>query len=88
MDAAARYLGLERAELLNQLRDGRSLAEIAEAQDKSLAGLKAVMERQRGIMMGSGNSMFEMDMDDMGSGMMSGSGAGMMNGSGAGMMGR
>jgi cytochrome c553 len=92
MDAAARYLGLERAELLNQLRDGRSLAEIAEAQGRSVAGLEAVMERERDTMMGSGSPMFErdfeMDLDDMGSGMMNGSGAGMMHGSGAGMMGR
>jgi len=38
--AAADYVGLSRAELLERLRDGQSLAEIAEAEGKSVDGLK------------------------------------------------
>jgi DNA-binding CsgD family transcriptional regulator len=38
--AAADYVGLSRAELLARLRDGQSLAEIAEAEGKSVEGLK------------------------------------------------
>jgi DNA-binding CsgD family transcriptional regulator len=37
---AADYVGLSRAELLGRLRDGQSLAEIAEAEGKSVEGLK------------------------------------------------
>jgi hypothetical protein len=38
--AAADYVGLSRAELLARLREGQSLAEIAEAEGKSVEGLK------------------------------------------------
>ena len=38
--AAAEYVGLSRAELLARLREGQSLAEIAEAEGKSVEGLK------------------------------------------------
>jgi hypothetical protein len=37
---AADYVGLSRAELIARLRDGQSLAEIAEAEGKSVEGLK------------------------------------------------
>jgi len=37
---AADYVGLTRAELLARLRDGHSLADIAEAEGKSVEGLK------------------------------------------------
>jgi hypothetical protein len=37
---AAKYLGLTQEQLLTQLRDGRSLADIAKAQGKSVDGLK------------------------------------------------
>jgi polyhydroxyalkanoate synthesis regulator phasin len=39
LDAAASYLGLTRAELRSQLADGKSLAEIARAEGKSVDGL-------------------------------------------------
>jgi DNA-binding CsgD family transcriptional regulator len=38
--ASAGYLGLSRSELLSRLREGKSLAQIAEAQGKSVEGLK------------------------------------------------
>lgn len=38
--AAADYVGLTREELLARLREGQSLAEIAEAEGKSVEGLK------------------------------------------------
>jgi len=38
--AAADNVGLSRAELIARLRDGQSLAEIAEAEGKSVEGLK------------------------------------------------
>jgi len=38
--AAADYVGLTREELLSRLREGQSLAEIAEAEGKSVDGLK------------------------------------------------
>lgn len=41
--ALASYLGLTRAELRAQLRKGKSLAQIATAQGKTVAGLKAVI---------------------------------------------
>jgi len=41
--AVASYLGLTRAELRTQLRSGKSLAQIAVAQGKTVAGLKAVI---------------------------------------------
>jgi hypothetical protein len=37
---AADYVGLSRAELIARLRDGQSLADIAEAEGKSVEGLK------------------------------------------------
>jgi len=39
LDAAASYLGLSEAELRAQLEQGKSLAEVARAQDKSVDGL-------------------------------------------------
>jgi hypothetical protein len=39
LDVAASYLGLTEAELRTQLHDGKSLAQIARAQGKSVAGL-------------------------------------------------
>jgi polyhydroxyalkanoate synthesis regulator phasin len=39
LDAAADYLGLTRAQLREQLRDGRTLAQIARDRDKSVNGL-------------------------------------------------
>jgi predicted DNA-binding protein (UPF0251 family) len=39
LDAAASYLGLTEAELHEQLADGKTLAEIAEAEGKSVGGL-------------------------------------------------
>jgi hypothetical protein len=44
LDAAAKYLGLSDAQLRNQLRSGKSLAQIAEAQNKPVAGLKSAIE--------------------------------------------
>ena len=41
--AVASYLGLTRAELRTQLRSGKSLAQIAVAQGKTVAGLKAAI---------------------------------------------
>lgn len=41
VDAAAKALGLSRAELFEQLRSGKTLAEVAEAQDKDLADVKS-----------------------------------------------
>ena len=38
--AAADYVGLSREELLARLRDGQSLAQVAEAEGKSVDGLK------------------------------------------------
>jgi len=40
MKATAAYLGLSQAQLLSQLRSGKSLAEVATAQGKSVSGLK------------------------------------------------
>jgi hypothetical protein len=40
LTAAARYLGLSEAQLLNDLRSGRSLAQIATARGKSVSGLE------------------------------------------------
>jgi len=40
LSPAAGYLGLTEAELLEQLREGKSLAEIAEAEGKSVEGLQ------------------------------------------------
>jgi DNA-binding CsgD family transcriptional regulator len=43
LDAAAGYLGLTEAQLHSRLESGKSLAEIAKAQGKSVAGLKAAL---------------------------------------------
>ena len=42
--AAADYVGLSRAELLARLREGKSLAEVAEAEGKSVDGLKQAIK--------------------------------------------
>ena len=44
LDAAAKYLGLTDAQLLAQLRSGKSLAEIATAQHKSVSGLTSTLK--------------------------------------------
>jgi len=43
LDAAATYLGLTRAQLGRQLMNGRSLADVAKAQGKSVDGLEQAM---------------------------------------------
>jgi hypothetical protein len=43
LSAAADYLGISVPQLLEQLRSGKSLADVAEAQDKSVDGLKKAM---------------------------------------------
>ena len=43
MEAAAKYLGLSDAQLLNELRGGKSLAQIASSRGKTTAGLKQAM---------------------------------------------
>ena len=43
LDAAATYLGLSEDQLQSQLRSGKTLAEIAKAQNKSVDGLKSAM---------------------------------------------
>jgi hypothetical protein len=43
LDAAASYLGLTRAQLDRQLRSGRTLAEVARAQGKSVDGLEQAL---------------------------------------------
>ncbi|KAB1148658.1 hypothetical protein F7R91_07600 [Streptomyces luteolifulvus] len=43
MDAAANYLGLSRTGLQNRMYEGKSLADIAKAQGKSVSGLKDAM---------------------------------------------
>jgi polyhydroxyalkanoate synthesis regulator phasin len=44
LDAAADYLGLTESELRTQLNSGKTLAEIAKSQDKSVAGLIAALK--------------------------------------------
>src|SRR5579884_3725552 len=44
LSAAASYLGLTDAQLLNQLGSGKSLAQIARGRGKSVSGLKSTME--------------------------------------------
>jgi hypothetical protein len=44
LDAAADYLGLTEPELRTQLNSGKTLAEIAKAQDKSVDGLIAALK--------------------------------------------
>ena len=43
MTAISSYLGLPRAQLVNRMHSGASLAEIARAQGKTVSGLKSVM---------------------------------------------
>jgi hypothetical protein len=43
LDAVASYLGLTEAKLFEQLRSGKTLAEVAKAQGKSVDGLKAAI---------------------------------------------
>jgi hypothetical protein len=45
IDAAAKYLGLTRAQLREQFLDGKSLAEIAKERNKSVDGLKAAIRK-------------------------------------------
>ncbi|HEX8051837.1 MAG TPA: hypothetical protein VF517_02525, partial [Thermoleophilaceae bacterium] len=45
MDAAADYLGLSEDQLRDQLMDGKSLADVAKAKNKSVDGLKDAMEK-------------------------------------------
>jgi ribosomal protein S20 len=42
-DAAAKYLGLSRGQLLSELRGGKTLAQIAQAQGKSVSGLEQAL---------------------------------------------
>jgi hypothetical protein len=44
LDGAATYLGLTEAKLREQLEAGKSLADVAKAQNKDLAGLKAALK--------------------------------------------
>ncbi len=44
LDGAAKYLGLTDAQLLAQLRSGKSLAQIATAQHKSVSGLTSTLK--------------------------------------------
>ena len=44
LDAAAKYLGLTDAQLITQLRSGKSLAQIATAQHKSVSGLTSTLK--------------------------------------------
>jgi hypothetical protein len=44
LDAAATYLGLSEDALRKQLQDGKSLADVAKAQNKDVAGLKTAMK--------------------------------------------
>jgi hypothetical protein len=43
-DGAAEYLGLTEEQLREQLKDGKSLADVAKAQNKDVAGLKAALK--------------------------------------------
>jgi hypothetical protein len=43
LDAAASYLGLTEEQLRNRVNDGKTLAEIAKAENKSVDGLKAAL---------------------------------------------
>ncbi len=45
IDGAAKYLGLTEQQLRTQLRDGKSLADVAKAQNKSVEGLKAAIKQ-------------------------------------------
>src|SRR3954453_22548417 len=44
LDAAATYLGLSEDALRTQLQNGKSLADVAKAQNKDVAGLKSAMK--------------------------------------------
>jgi hypothetical protein len=44
IDGAADYLGLTKAQLREQLQAGKSLADVAKAQNKDVAGLKAALK--------------------------------------------
>jgi nitrogen-specific signal transduction histidine kinase len=44
LDGAAKYLGLTGAQLRTQLESGKSLADVAKARNKPLAGLKGAIE--------------------------------------------
>jgi hypothetical protein len=44
LDGAASYLGLSEDDLRKQLMDGKSLADVAKAQNKDVAGLKAALK--------------------------------------------
>jgi polyhydroxyalkanoate synthesis regulator phasin len=46
LDGAADYLGLTEAQLREQLRSGKSLADVAKAQNKSVDGLKAALKSE------------------------------------------
>ena len=46
LDAAAKYLGLTDAQLLTRLRSGRSLAQVAADQNKSVDGLKNALDAE------------------------------------------
>jgi hypothetical protein len=46
LDAAATYLGLSEDALRTQLQGGKSLADVAKAQNKDVAGLKAAMKAE------------------------------------------
>ena len=43
IDTAATYLGVSAADLRTQLKDGKSLADVAKAQNKDVAGLKTAL---------------------------------------------
>jgi hypothetical protein len=44
LEAAAKYLGLTEAQLRSRVMSGKSLAEVADAQNKDVAGLKSAIE--------------------------------------------
>ena len=46
LDAAATYLGLTDAQLRSRLNSGKTLAEIAKAENKSVDGLKTAMQKE------------------------------------------
>ena len=46
LDAAATYLGLTDAQLRSRLNSGKTLAEIAKAENKSVEGLKTAMKKE------------------------------------------
>jgi lambda repressor-like predicted transcriptional regulator len=44
LNAAAKYLGMSRSDLVTQLRSGKSLADVAKAQGKSVSGLESAIK--------------------------------------------